>query len=54
MKKLESNFTTQEQSKQLLELGVPEWTADCCFSKSKDSEFICEGVKHIIPDYFCV
>lgn len=31
MKKLQRNFTTQEQSKRLLELGVPEWTADCFF-----------------------
>lgn len=51
---LQNNFTTPEQSKRLLELGVPEWTADCCFSKSKDSDFICEGVRHIIPDDFCV
>lgn len=29
MKKLQSNFTTPEQSKRLLELGVPAWTADC-------------------------
>jgi hypothetical protein len=54
MKQLQCNFTTLEQSKRLLELGVPEWTADCCFSKSKDGEYICEGVKHIIPDDFCV
>jgi hypothetical protein len=53
-KDLQSTFTTPEQSKRLLELGVPEWTADCCFSKSKDGEYICEGVKHIIPDDFCV
>lgn len=31
MKTLQSNFTTQEQSKRLLELGVPEWTADCFY-----------------------
>lgn len=31
MKQLQCNFTTQEQSKRLLELGVPEWTADCYF-----------------------
>ena len=31
MKKMQSNFTTQEQSKRLLELGLPEWTADCYF-----------------------
>jgi hypothetical protein len=54
MKKLQRNYTTPKQSKQLLDLGVPEWTADCCFSKSKDGEYICEGVKHIIPDDFCV
>ena len=54
MKTLQSNFTTPEQSKRLLELGVPAWTADCCFSKRKDSDFICEGVMHIIPDNFCV
>ena len=29
MKNLQNNFTTPEQSKRLLELGVPEWTADC-------------------------
>ena len=29
MTKLQRNFTTPEQSKRLLELGVPEWTADC-------------------------
>ena len=28
MKKLQNNFTTPEQSKRLLELGVPAWTAD--------------------------
>lgn len=29
--KLQRNFTTPEQSKRLLELGVPEWTADCFY-----------------------
>lgn len=29
--KLQNNFTTTEQSKRLLELGVPEWTADCFY-----------------------
>ena len=28
MKTLQNNFTTPEQSKRLLELGVPRWTAD--------------------------
>lgn len=31
MKKLQCNFTTIEQSKRLLELGVPAWTADCFY-----------------------
>ena len=31
MKTLQSNFTTPEQSKRLLELGVPAWTADCYY-----------------------
>ena len=29
MKKLQNNFTSQEQSKRLLELGVPADSADC-------------------------
>lgn len=31
IKKLQSNRTTTEQSKKLLELGVPAWTADIMF-----------------------
>ena len=31
MKTLQKNFTTPEQSKRLLELGVPENTADCFY-----------------------
>lgn len=31
IKKLQSNFTTPEQSKSLLELGVPVCTADCVY-----------------------
>lgn len=31
MKTLQNNFTTPEQSKRLLELGVPAWTADCYY-----------------------
>lgn len=31
MKKLQNNFTTLEQSKRLLELGVPADSADCWF-----------------------
>lgn len=32
MKKLQNNFTTPEQSKGLLELGVPADSADCYYS----------------------
>ena len=31
MKKLQRNFTTPAQSRRLLELGVPAWTADLYF-----------------------
>lgn len=31
MSKLQNNFTTPEQSRQLLEMGIPAWTADCYF-----------------------
>jgi hypothetical protein len=37
--KFENNFTTIEQSKKLLELGVPEWTADM-FYKTWTSEIV--------------
>ncbi len=33
MKKLQNNFTTPEQSRRLLELRVPRWTADCTIEK---------------------
>lgn len=33
-KNLQSNFTTPEQSKRLLEFGVPAWTADCYYTES--------------------
>ena len=31
MKELQTNFTTQEQSKRLLEIGVPADSADCYY-----------------------
>ena len=34
MKKLQNNFTTMEQSKRLLELGVPTDSADCYYSQT--------------------
>lgn len=39
MKQLQNNYTTPEQSKRLLELGVPDWTADCVTSRYGGSTF---------------
>lgn len=36
MKKLQNNFTTPEQSKRLLELGVPANSADCYYTWKLD------------------
>ena len=36
MKKLQNNFTTPEQSKRLLELGVPVDSADCHYLSELD------------------
>lgn len=38
MSKLQNNFTTTEQSKRLLELGVPVDSADCYYVSYKDPE----------------
>ena len=38
MKILQNNFTTPEQSKRLLELGVPAWTADCFYDHYRNLE----------------
>lgn len=38
MKLLQNNFTTPEQSKRLLELGVPADSADCFFTDSGKME----------------
>lgn len=52
MKQLQCNFTTQEQSKRLLELGVPADSADCYYTayglisvimqNVNDKSFLCE------------
>lgn len=57
MKKLQNNFTTPEQSKRLLELGVPAWTADCLYtSKDNITPYVLlkamvdyDAGKHLIP-----
>lgn len=40
MKKLQNNFTTPEQSKRLLELGVPADSADCFWFDERDIMFL--------------
>ena len=40
MKKLQNNFTTAEQSKRLLELGVPADSADLFYSKFECETFV--------------
>lgn len=40
MKKLQCNFTTPEQSKRLLELGVPADSADCFWFDERDLMFL--------------
>ena len=47
MKQLQNDFTTPEQSKRLLELGVPKWTADCYY------EVFPEGIR-VKPSPFFV
>lgn len=46
IKKLQNNFTTPEQSKRLLELGVPADSADCYWRKDKHGNL---GYVSIIP-----
>ena len=40
MKKLQNNFTTPEQSKRLLELGLPADSADCFWFDERDLMFL--------------
>lgn len=54
MKKLQNNFTTPEQSKRLLELGVPAKSADCYFYDwdLKDADIYSRGGAPQIFDCF--
>lgn len=56
IKKLQNNFTTLEQSKLLLEIGVPRWTADE-YRDEKGYRHTLEGILDVelffqnFPDY---
>lgn len=39
MKQLQNNYTTPEQSKRLLQLGLPADSADCYYSRMKYEEY---------------
>lgn len=55
IKKLQNNFTSVEQSKRLLELGVPADSADCC-GQILDGDYsrVCrrETEKELSNDFF--
>ena len=50
MAKLQNNFTAPEQSKRLLELGVPADSADCVYElKQNDTQLIMSKTPDVIP-----
>ena len=55
MKQLQNNFTTTEQSKWLLELGVPANSADCIVYESTNNVYVVpetidwSGVRPFLP-----
>ena len=54
MSKLQNNFTTPEQSKRLLELGVPAWTADCYYQESGKIEIKNTALDGLYPSCWSV
>ncbi len=50
MIKLQNNFTTPEQSKRLLEMGVPADSADCYYCKLISEEFEGIFVRHSVQN----
>lgn len=54
MKKLQNNFTTPEQSKRLLELGIPAWTADCYYKESGKIEVKNTALDELFPSCWSV
>lgn len=54
MSKLQNNFTTPEQSKRLLELGIPAWTADCYYKESGKIEVKNTALDELFPSCWSV
>jgi hypothetical protein len=54
MKRLQNNYTTPEQSKRLLELGVPAWTADCYYKESGKIEIKNTALDTLYPSCWSV
>lgn len=54
MKKLQRNFTNQEQSKRLLELGVPVDSADCYYAESGKIEVKNTALDELFPPCWSV
>ena len=51
MKTLQNNFTTPEQSNKLLELGVPDDSADCCLRRILTDGGYCETYRVDVFDF---
>jgi len=51
MKQLQNNYTTPEQSKRLLKLGVPADSADCCLRRILTDGGYCETWRVDIFDF---
>lgn len=51
MKKLQNDFTTPEQSKRLLEIGVPADSANCCLRRLLTDGGYCETWKVDVFDF---
>ena len=51
IKKLQNNFTTPEQSKRLLELGVPADSANCCLRRILTDGGYCETWRVDVFDF---
>ena len=54
MKKLQNNFTTPEQSKRLLELGVPADSADCYIGKDNKVHVINGDIPKSLIFQMCI